>query len=245
MTRSGYPLYLQLKFWLLSKIESGEWHEGMMIPTESELIEEHGMSRTTVRQALQDLVASGNLVRQQGRGTFVARATAQHTSSVLYGFIEDLERMGRDLTITAQPISTLPCPEHVAGALRLSLHAPVVRISRIVHEGDVVIYADESFIPDSLLRPHHIPGNQLGTRIYQTLEAHGIVIASGDQAITAEAADDLQAKIFGCKAGDVLLRVERVTRDGAGQPIEYAIARYRADQYAYQVRLMRSSGQGQ
>jgi len=241
MTRSGYPLYLQLKLWLLSKIESGEWHEGMMIPTESELIEEHGMSRTTVRQALQDLVASGNLVRQQGRGTFVARATAHHTSSVLYGFIEDLERAGRDLSIVAQPIETLACPAPVAAALRIALHAPVLRISRIVKEGDLVIYADESFLPDSLLRPHNIPESQLSVRVYQTLEAHGIVIASGDQAISAEAADAEQAAIFACSEGAVLLRVERVTRDGTGQPIEYAIARYRADQYAYQVRLMRAS----
>ncbi|MCY0875393.1 MAG: GntR family transcriptional regulator [Firmicutes bacterium] len=241
MTRSGYPLYLQLKLWLLNKIESGEWHEGMMIPTESELIEEHGMSRTTVRQALQDLVASGHLVRQQGRGTFVARALAQHTSSVLYGFIEDLERTDRPLTITPNPVRVLPCTEAVAVSLHLTTGTLVLRISRTVTDNGMVIYADESYIPESLLRPHNIPEQQLGMRIYQTLEAYGIVIASGDQAISAEAADEHQAKTFCCKPGDVLLRVERVTRDGTGQPIEYAIARYRADQYAYQVRLMRAS----
>jgi len=241
MARSGYPLYQQLKSWLLSQIESASWSTGQKIPTEHELIEVHGISRTTVRQAIQDLVASGHLIRQQGRGTFVAeQASTPRSSSVLYGFLEDLERQGRDIAITARRTDTLRCPPDIAVSLRLTKDEEVIRLSRTVAENGQVIYCDESYLPEALVRPHKISTERLAEHIYQTLEEHGIVIASGDQIISAEIADEATAVRLGCTLGEALLRIERITRDSTGRPIEYAIARYRAASYQYHVRLMRT-----
>ena len=100
MIRSGIPLYLQVKVILLEKIENGEWKPGTMIPTEMELMRTYSVSRTTVRQAIQDLVVSGKLIRHAGRGTFVARQERILSSSQLYGFVEDLEREGANVTLT-------------------------------------------------------------------------------------------------------------------------------------------------
>ena len=66
---SPLPLYYQLKQILLEKIESGLWSPGDLIPSEHELQETYGVSRTTVRQTLSDLVHEGVLVRHRGRGT--------------------------------------------------------------------------------------------------------------------------------------------------------------------------------
>ncbi|MCY0901486.1 MAG: GntR family transcriptional regulator [Firmicutes bacterium] len=240
ITRSGYPLYLQLKSLLLEKIEAGEWAPGAMIPTELELTEAHGISRTTVRQAIQDLVASGILIRQQGRGTFVAAKHMSNSTSMLYGFLEELQLTGRELTMAEQSATTIPCPIEPGLILHLAPGSPVLRIRRRVMEDGIIIYADDCYIPDDLVRPHGIPESRITERVYQTLEAHGIVISSGDQTISAEVATAEEAAAFACSPGDPLLRIDRITRDGSGSPIEYTIARYRADAYAYKVRLMRS-----
>lgn len=240
ISRSGYPLYLQLKSLLMEKIDTGEWLPGTMIPTENDLTEEHGVSRTTVRQAIADLVSAGTLIRQQGRGTFVASAQSPHSTSVLYGLLEELELTERNVILSKGTLTTMPCQEEVAIALHVPLHTPVLCIERHMQEDGSTIYADECYIPASLIHPHGIEDQRLIRKIYQTFEAHGIVIASGDQSITAETASLHFAQVFACQEGEALLRIERITRDASGVPIEYSIARYLASSYSYEVRLRRS-----
>lgn len=240
MVRAGYPLYHQLKSLLLAKIESGEWPEGTMIPSEQELIVTHGVSRTTVRQAIQDLVSSGNLVRQQGRGTFVARPEHLLTSSPLYGFAEEWIQSGRRLDIPKLNVEVTSADAIVADRLRLDEGAPVLRISRVASEGGQPVFFDDSYLPESM-RDFFQSGASEHPHIYSVLEAHGIVIAAGEQAIHADVASDLCAALLHCAIGAPILHIERLTRDGSGRPIEYSIARYRADSYQYRVRLTRTA----
>ncbi len=240
MVRAGYPLYLQLRSWLMGKIESGEWPEGTMIPTEQELIAIHGVSRTTVRQALQDLVGTGNLVRQQGRGTFVARRESLSTSSPLYGFFEEFDLLGRHVSVASADLSLIRADAVVAAHLHLAENAVVVRVFRLVHEGDEPIFYDESFLPESA---HAILAGRdvRQLQIYRAMEQHGVTISSGEQTITAQAADQTDAALLRISAGQPVLHIERTTRDVTGRPLEYACAHYRAHSYEYRVRLVRQA----
>ena len=76
---SPLPLHYQLKQHLLEKIESGEWKPNDLIPSEQEMQTSFGLSRITVRQALSDLVYEGLLIRERGRGTFVAPPKMTHS----------------------------------------------------------------------------------------------------------------------------------------------------------------------
>ncbi|PWI58142.1 hypothetical protein BM613_05500 [Sulfoacidibacillus thermotolerans] len=239
MARAGYPLYLQLKSWLVERIESGEWPEGTMIPTEQELMAQHGVSRTTVRQAILDLVASGDLVRRQGKGTYVARPDHVITSSPLYGFKEEFDQLGRHVEIHSLEIDLIPADLAVATHLRITAGTPVVRIGRVISEFGEPIFADESYLPEGLR--HVCSQEQLRHgSIYSALEAHGIAIASGEQTISAQNANSDTAMKLHCAIGDAVIHIMRTTKDGSGQPIEYSIARYRADAYEYRVRLART-----
>ncbi len=238
MVRAGYPLYLQLRSWLMKKIESGEWPEGTMIPTEHELIELHGVSRTTVRQAVQDLVGTGNLVRQQGRGTFVARKESLSTSSPLYGFFEEFDLLGRRATVASADLSLVRADATVAAHLHLPQDTVVVRIFRLVHEGSNPVFYDESFLPEAA-HPLLAGRDVRQLQIYRALEQHGVSISAGEQTITAQAADGTDAALLCIAPGQPVLRIERTTRDGTGRPVEYACAHYRAESYEYRVRLAR------
>ncbi len=236
--RSGYPLYLQVKTWLLERIESGEWSEGTLIPSESELISTHNVSRTTIRQALLDLVASGHLVRKQGRGTYVAKREQLFTSSPLYGFREELELYGRSAYACELTIQVEEATPDVALHLRVAAGSKVVKISRTICENGEPIMADISYLPQAIQSIIDEPSLRKAS-IYSLLESHGITIAAGEQAISAVNADEATAKTIHCEPGDAILYVERLTRDKAGQPIEYSIAKYRPNFYDYRVRLTR------
>ncbi|MHB1683292.1 MAG: GntR family transcriptional regulator [Bacilli bacterium] len=240
MTRAGFPLYLQLKSWLLERIASNEWPEGTMIPTEQELMSAHGVSRTTVRQAVLDLVASGDLIRRQGRGTFVARPEHLLSSSPLYGFKEELDFLGHQVYLIDLKVDIIAADIAAATHLRIPVSTPVLRVTRTIGEHGEPIFTDESYLPqtmrqflsEELLR--HSP-------IYAVLEAEGVTIASGEQVIRAEAATPDIVHKLGCSLGSPIIQITRTTRDRSGHPIEFSVASYRGDAYEYRVRLTRKA----
>ena len=93
---SSIPYYVQLMEALGEEIEARRWKPGDQLPPEQELCTLFGVSRTVVRQALQQLEFEGLVVRERGRGTFVAEPKISSTSLVhsLMGFYEDMEKRG-------------------------------------------------------------------------------------------------------------------------------------------------------
>lgn len=97
MLNSDSPVTLQyqLKTELYEKINSGAWPEGYKIPSENELCDEYGISRTTVREAMNEMVRSGYIVRRQGKGSFVAKPAVEQTLTSNYSLSADLEQQGK------------------------------------------------------------------------------------------------------------------------------------------------------
>ena len=95
-TNSPVTLQYQLRKELYEKIRNKEWMPGQMIPSERELCDEYCVSRITVREALKELVQSGYLVRKQGKGTFVAVPTVEHTMTSTFSLSQALEESGNE-----------------------------------------------------------------------------------------------------------------------------------------------------
>ena len=97
MLNSDLPVTLQyqLKTELYEKINSGAWPEGFKIPSESELCEEYGISRTTVREVLNEMAQGGYITRKQGKGSYVAKPAVEQTLTSSYSLSADLERQGK------------------------------------------------------------------------------------------------------------------------------------------------------
>ncbi|MHB1628316.1 MAG: GntR family transcriptional regulator [Bacilli bacterium] len=239
MARVGFPLYLQLKSWLLERIESNEWPEGTMIPTEQELMTAHGVSRTTVRQAVLDLVASGDLIRRQGRGTFVARPEHLLSSSPLYGFKEELDFLGRPVYLLDLTVEVAAADIAAATHLRIPASTAILKVARTVGEHGEPIFSDESYLPETM-RQFLSEERLRHSSIYSILECEGVTIGSGEQVLRAEMASEHIARKLECAVGAPIIQITRTTKDRSGLPVEYAVASYRGDAYEYRVRLTRT-----
>src|SRR5882724_7379201 len=125
------PLYHQLQGVLKAEIESGKWRPDEQLPNEAKLAERFGVSKITVRQALQKLAEMGYIRREHGRGTFVARRKFDEGPRELTSFTEEMRR--HDLTASSRVLSQciVEADHRVAGALLVPLHTPIYVLKRI------------------------------------------------------------------------------------------------------------------
>ncbi len=236
---SPLPLYFQLRALLLQQIESGALKPGDTIPTERELIDRYGVSRITVRQAINSLMTDGLLYRQRGLGTFVRRDRIEQELSTLTGFSEEM--LDRGLAPGAKLISAEMVDPDAATAtkLRLQPDQQVFRMVRLRLADDEPMALDITCCPPDL--GEKLLTEDLQGALYTILEEkYGVELDQADQAIRATPADELHATHLGIKKGMPILQMERVTYSLDGRPVEFSRTSYRADRYIYRVRLKRN-----
>jgi GntR family transcriptional regulator len=242
---SRVPLYYQLENLLREKILSGVFVAGARLPTESELIEQYGVSRITVRQALTALAEEGLIERQQGRGTFVTERRTRRRpfegTIHLTGSLDELISMALDTPIKVLETTRVEADQHEAELLGLRPGEPVYRIKRLrLYEGR----------PFSLI-VNYLPA-EIGVRftneelssgsLLKRLESKfGLRLHSARQQITADLADPYVAGLLDVRVGAPLLSIERTVYTEDGRPIEYVHVLYRSDRYNYTVMLTRDS----
>jgi GntR family transcriptional regulator len=242
---SRVPLYYQLENLLREKILSGVFVAGARLPTESELIEQYGVSRITVRQALTALAEEGLIERQQGRGTFVTERRTRRRpfegTIHLTGSLDELISMALDTPIKVLETTRVEADQHEAELLGLRPGEPVYRIKRLrLYEGK----------PFSLI-VNYLPA-EIGVRftneelssgsLLKRLESKfGLRLQSARQQITADLADPYVAGLLDVRVGAPLLSIERTVYTEDGRPIEYVHVLYRSDRYNYTVMLTRDS----
>ena len=238
LLRAGaVPLYHQLQHALREAIEAGRWAPGQRLPGERELMRLYGVSRTTVREALEALERDGLVSRQQGRGTFVNPRPVVATLARLQGFTEELQERGLRLDVVVLHAGLVPAGPEAAEALGLGPGSQVVEISRVVHLEGQPLFTDESFLlpgPGRL-----VLAAEPGRTIYAALEAVGYRVARGEQTIEAAPATRRDAQHLGLRPGDPVLLIRRITRLADGTPVEYRRVAYRGDRYRYRVSLVR------
>lgn len=237
---SPLPLYYQLRNVLLEQIESGSLVPGDTLPTERELIDRFGVSRITVRQALNSLMADGLLYRQRGLGTFVRRNRIEQELSSLTGFSEEM--ISRGLVPSARVISAEIVEADADVAAKLSI-APGQRVFRMVRlrlaTGDPMAL-DLNYLPADI--GERLLKEDLTEALYSLFGRMGVELDWADQAIQAAPADELMAHHLGVKKGTPVLLMERVVSATDGRVVEFSRTAYRSDRYIYRVRLRRGRG---
>ncbi|MHB1162022.1 MAG: GntR family transcriptional regulator [Chloroflexota bacterium] len=238
---SPLPLYFQLRTLLLQQIESGALKPGDTMPTERELIDRFGVSRITVRQAVNSLMSDGLLYRQRGLGTFVRSNRIEQELSTLTGFSEEM--LARGLTPGAKLISAeMAAPDAcVASRLQLSAGQNVFRMVRVrLADGEPMAF-DVNYLPPDL--GERLMQENLQEALYTLFDRYGVEIDWADQAIQSTPADEFVASHLGIKKGTPVLQMERVVYTVDGRPVELSRTSYRADRYTYRVRLKRNRNQ--
>jgi GntR family transcriptional regulator len=237
------PAYQTLRQQLRDEIAAGLYSDGTRLPTESELVARHGLSRQTVRRAFQDLVAEGVVYRVPGRGTYASESGRRYLRQL--GSIEDLMSLSDDTTM--EVLSGLRRRVDVDAASRLRQVEDVVYtvVFRRLHDG-VPFVLTRVHLPESVARPvvgaaEMADGAVSTSTVIALLEPHlGEPIVEAAQSITVGVADSEVADAVGCTFGHPMLRVDRLYSDASGTPVELAVSYFLPEQYTYRVTLRRS-----
>jgi GntR family transcriptional regulator len=240
--RSGIPLHEQISSWLKEEMAAGRLPPESQLPSEHELCDRFGVSRVTVRRALQTLDADGLIYRRPGLGSFVCDRRMSHGLVRLTDFAQDMGRAGIRATSRVLARGTEPCPELIAERLGLSPGAPVLRLERLRLGNGEPMAVDVTWIPPyyaQLLEGHEL----VLETIYQVLEReYGIQAVSGRYRISAATADEETARRLEVEPGDALMVLDRTTRT-LGQKVLYYQRRFlRADRMAYELEVAREPG---
>src|ERR1700736_4305876 len=237
------PAYQSLRERLRDDITAGRYAGGARLPTESELVAAHGLSRQTVRRAFQDLVAEGLVYRVPGRGTYATESGGRYLRQ--FGSIEDLMSLAEDSTM--EVLDGLGRVVNVDAASRLRLDTDVVYRVRFrrLHDG-IPFVATTVYLPDAVVgtlpdSPELATGASGRHTVISLIEPHmQFPIAEAAQSITVASADDRTAEALGCAPNHPMLRIDRLYFDAAGSPVELAISYFLPEQYTYRVTLRRS-----
>jgi GntR family transcriptional regulator len=230
------PKYYQVKRQLLELTAALD--AGSPVPPERELARSYGTSRTTVRQALAELVIEGRLLRMQGKGTFVAKPKVAQLLE-LASYTEGMRAHGLHPQTKILDIGYVTADEPLAELLGIRPGGRALRIHRLRLADGEPMSIDTSHLP-----ARRFPGlrKQLERHLslYEALRsAYGIQLAEAEETIETVLADPHDARLLEVDAGLPLLLLSRHAYDVTGEPVEWAQSWYRGDRYKFVTRLRR------
>jgi DNA-binding GntR family transcriptional regulator len=232
---SPVPLYYQLSQALELAIESGTLKPGDRLDTEVDIAESHGLSRPTVRQAIQELVNKGLLVRRRGVGTQVVHAQVRRPVE-LTSLFDDLSRANHHPSTSVLVLDRRPAGKAVATALSVSDGTDVIYLERLRFDGGRPLALMRNWLPTGLI---DLDAAALeGSGLYDLLRRAGVHIKVANQRIGARNASAADARRLGIKAGAAVVTMERTAFDDTGRAVEYATHSYRGDLYSFETTVV-------
>jgi len=236
------PLHQRIREDLRDGISRGRWAAGQRLPSESELIQHYGVSRITVRQALQSLEMQGTIVKVAGKGSYVAVDKPYQHLARLQGLAEAMSSQGHAIRNRVLEVGRVAADAKIASRLHLPEGEIVTHIRRVRLLDGRPLSVDLTWLPRPL--GDLVAGGDLAGRdIFLMLEHElGTPLGHADLALDACAAPEPIARELGVPAGSALLRVDRLTHDRAGRPVDYEHLYCRGDNFQFRLRIDRQTG---
>jgi GntR family transcriptional regulator len=233
--RSLLPFYEQLRAILVDRL-STEWQTGDRLPSEGDLCAHYGVSRTVVRQALDQLTAEGLIHKVKGRGAFVVERRLEATFvQRTGGFYEEMTRRGHDVSSQVLRQEVIAAPVRVAAQLDLPIGDPVVQLDRLRFVDQQPIQVVRSTLPHRLV-PGLATVDLTDRSLYAVLrQRYGISGSSGKRTLWASGAAAEDAKLLKMKAGSPVLMVQSISTSSYGVPFEWFVATYSGDRAQFDV----------
>lgn len=228
-------LYYQLKEELRRKILSGEWKEGSKLPSEKDICEIFGVSRTTVRKAVDELEAEGYLVKKQGRGTFVKQKSIAQKLHKFYSFSEELKSLGIKETAKMVIFKEILPEAYIKKALQLSAEERVFWIKRVRYMDEQAYTVENSYIPVKYA-PDMTAELVETNGLYKTLNLFQVYPEKAVENFSAVNLSPDDARAMKLKAGEAAIYLTRTTYSGINI-IEYCHSVVRGDVFQYTVEL--------
>jgi DNA-binding GntR family transcriptional regulator len=231
---SPTPLYFQLAKAIEDAISGGELPAGSRLENEILLAQRYGLSRPTVRRAVQELVDKGLLVRKRGVGTQIIQPHVRR-SVELTSLYEDLARAGEAPTTTVLSLERVPAPADIAGELDISEGEEVVVLRRLRRSRGEPLALMTNYLPG---RFHPTEEELTGRGLYQYLRAQGVHLRVAHQRIGARLARAEESRLLEEPPRAALLTMERTAFDDQGAAVECGRHVYRASRYDFETTLV-------
>ena len=230
----GSPLYLQLADRIEGAISAHRLRHGQALPAERLLVERLGLSRTTVRKAVETLASRGLVASRQGSGTFVAARLDQPLAR-LSSFTDDMHARGRvaGCVLVGADIR-FPSPDE-AMALALSARDQVATLTRVRLADGEPLALEHAAVPARLLPD---PAG-VGASLYAALHARGAAPVRALQRLRAALATPADAAHLGIPVGSAVMATVRYGYGANGAPVEFTRSTYRADRYDFVAEMRR------
>ncbi|MDO4850044.1 MAG: GntR family transcriptional regulator [Coriobacteriia bacterium] len=233
------PLYDQLVDILREKIEN-EMEPGDLLPSERELSERYGLSRTTVRLALKELETLGLISRKHGKGTFVSDLTGGAMDlTTNYSFTEQMRDAGREPKTVELDFQARDATKTLADRMGLHLGDKVLYMKRLRFADGVPMMLERTYVPANRfigLTEETLSGKSL----YAIIENdYHEVIRVAEEEFFASVARQNDAEALGIPEGAPVLQLSRLTYNDQNIVIEYTHSVARADQFKYKVAHVR------
>jgi DNA-binding GntR family transcriptional regulator len=229
------PLYFQVASRIEAAIADGTVPAGTRIDNEIDLADRLGLSRPTIRRAIEELVNKGLLVRRRGIGTQVVNGAVSRKME-LTSLWEDLASSGQKPETRLLVHEMQPAGD--AGArLGVAEDAPVLHLRRVRLANGAPLALMENYLPEPYTDLSSEAIQEFG--LYQLLRSRGVVLRVAQQRIGARAASSSdEAKLLEIGRHDPVLTMDRVAYDNAGTAVEFGHHSYRPDRYSFEVTLV-------
>jgi len=230
------PKYYGLKRHLLEMTET--MPPGTPVPPERTLAGEFDTSRTTVRQALQELVVEGRLERIQGKGTFVAKPKVSQALQ-LTSYTEDMRAQGLEPTSQLLDIGYVTADDRLAALLDIETGGRVLRIERLRLASGEPMAIETTHLPQKrfpALRRCLVKYTSLYAALAEVYDIH---LAEAEETIETSLATPREAGLLGTDVGLPMLMLSRHSLDDRGEPVEWVRSVYRGDRYKFVANLRR------
>jgi DNA-binding GntR family transcriptional regulator len=232
---SPIPLYFQVARQIESAIERGELRPGQRLDNEIDLADRFGLSRPTLRKAIEELVAKGLLVRKRGVGTQVVQGQLQRPVE-LSSLFDDLTKSHQRPTTRVVSCGTVAADESVGTALGVAVGDPVLAIERVRFARDEPLAIMHNWLPVDI---GDLTSDALAQHgLYELMRARGVHMRIANQRIGAAPATLAQARLLGVRKGAALLTMERRTYDDTGRPVELGRHVYLAETYTFEITVV-------
>ncbi len=228
---SGIPLHVQLANALREQVQNRQLQPEDRLPSERELCEMYGISRITVRQALNTLTQEGLVYSTAGKGTFIAGSALDEELQPLSSFTQDMERRGMQSTSQVLATRVLPADDFWAGRLKIPRGAEIVYLRRLRLGNGLPVSVQHTYLPHHLC-PDILSIDFSARSLYDALRReYGHHLAHSDTVIEAALADTEEAALLKLQMPSAVLISEQSTYLDTGVIIEITRSIFNAERY--------------
>ncbi|ENP8458965.1 GntR family transcriptional regulator [Staphylococcus pseudintermedius] len=231
------PLYYQVYKGIHSRIKAGEYKEGDKIPSERKLCEQFGVSRITVREALDRLEKDHVIKREHGKGSFVLGSQYTQFLNELYSFKDEIEKNGDEASTKMLSIKLIPSTTFLQEKMNLKPYQYVYELKRLRLSNDVPLIYEVSYLPMRFCEGlEQFDFNRVS--LYETLNYHyGLQITNACENLTASKLSKEHAKLLDGVVDDSCMFIERFSYVDEDL-IEFTQSIASGHKYKYTVQLM-------